>query len=196
MSDKCSSNQFCNSLGEKTRCRLCDKAVITKQKRKQDSLANRINYLEIVVQGVLIVSSLADNDSPKSFELMGSGDLFGVINVFDPDAPTEYRSVALTDVVKCKLPASLIKELFYTDSQFSQALMQNLTHRLNFNNTYWMKMNSLNTINKIFYLADCLADMGININDLTHEDIATIISMTRVTVTRTMKHLYNRPARD
>lgn len=191
MKKSCPGNSFCNSLNPKTRESLCKNVTVTYHLPKQIQTTQWNEQLEIVSNGVLLKYTLLEDGSQKSIEIVKEGGLLGEHLLFDNIPYPEYHTMALTEVKKCNYPIKVIEHFFNEDRNFAQVLTQSLTRNLASNHKFWVEMLSRNCVEKVDYVYQLLESLDVDMTNITQEDLALISGVSRVTVVRAMRTIFD-----
>lgn len=191
MNISCKGNPFCNSLNTQTRNILCKHVTVTYQTPKQIQSNQWKEQLEIIAEGVLLKYTLLEDGSQKCIELVKEGGLLGEHQLFKNVEYPYYHTMALTTVKKCIYPIEIIEKLFEENKLFAQVLLKSLSEHLANIATHSVKMHSKNGTEKIEYVYELLQDLGVDMTLITQEDLALIAGVSRITVARAMKHIFN-----
>jgi CRP-like cAMP-binding protein len=188
MSGPCPHNDFCCSLSEATQNRLCRACLRLHLKPRQEVLFEQsARQVAIVKEGVIISLFLTDDGSQKSVELLKAGDVIGADHMFHgPQEQTGYM-LAMADSILCLFPAEVFETFYQQNQDFSRAVLKGLSSRFHktLDALLWAKTSSSeDKIRKVF---EFLKEAGVNPAYLTHEDLALIADLNRVTVTRAIK---------
>lgn len=191
MDQRCIGNPFCSSLSDETRELLCKNVTVSFQLPKQIQTNQWGNQLEIIAEGVLLKYTLLEDGTQKGIEIIRNGGLLGEHKLFSKLDYPDYHTMALTKVKKCHYPIDIIEKLFNENKDFAKVLTFSLSKHLAANHRFWVEMHSRNGIEKVEYVFRMLEELEVDMNNITQEDLALIAGVSRITVAKAMKQIYN-----
>lgn len=190
MSDSCNENSFCHNLDESFKKRLCRACLRLKVKSRQELLFEQFaRQVAIIDQGMVISIYLTQDGKQKCAELLKPGDLIGVDNLFHPNKEQTSYMLAFTEVMLCLFPVEVFQTFYQQNLEFSQSVLKSLSVRLNKSINHLMLMQVSNSEEKLRMVLEYLESEGISTSYLTHEDLAFLADLNRVTVTRAIKSI-------
>jgi CRP-like cAMP-binding protein len=98
--------------------------------------------------------------------------------------------LALTNVTLCLIPVEVFQAFYQQSPEFSKAVLASLSARLHKSLHRLMLMQSSTSEDKVRAVLDYLEAEGVDTSYLTHEDLALIADLNRVTVTRAIKTIH------
>ena len=185
-------NPFCHSLDDITREMLCGHITVTFLKPKQVQSFGSNEQLGIVAGGVFLTFTLLENGSQESIELVKEGDILGTHLLSNSVNYPEYYLMPLTEAKLCSIPLQVIKNQFNQNLHFAQVLLQSISQLHARNSIHSVNMNSKKGEDKVEYIYQSFQNLKIDMNIITQEDLALIAGVSRITVARAMKKLFNR----
>lgn len=188
MKEQCQKNRFCLNLDPLTRERLCKACLFLqfrpKQEMRFDSSAGQV---AIINEGLIISYFLTEEGNKKSLEWLKPGSLLGTDNLYLGNKVQYAYLQALTPAILCLFPKIVFESIFQQSPEFAKAVLQNTTHRLQEVLKHMLHMQSADSEEKVRYILSLLQEEKIDLSGLTHEDIALLTDLNRVTVTRALK---------
>lgn len=100
-----------------------------------------------------------------------------------------HYGIALQDVTLCTVPMDVMRKLFKESADFAWLYLIHLVDRHKDTISHLERRASLSAEEHVSWLLENVRKQGGDPNDLTHENIARILGMTRVGVTRIMHRL-------
>lgn len=191
MTDLSCHNKFCQELKICTRNRLCKACLRLQLKPKQEIVFEReSNQVAIINSGVIISIFLTNDGKQKSLELLKIGSLLGTENLFNNKGEQNSYMQALTLVNLCLFPVKVFESFFQQNPDFAKAVLHATNHRLQKNLKRFLHMQISSSEEKVRFILEFLKEAKIDHSLLTHEDIALLADLNRVTVTRALKNIY------
>lgn len=188
MIENCQQNSFCCSLSAKLQSRLCRACLRLQIKPKQELLFEQsARQVAIIDDGVVISLFLTQDGKQKCAELLKAGDLLGADNLFHPVHEQTGYMLALTEVAVCLFPVEVFQSFYQQSPEFSKAILTSLSARLHKSLNHLLLMQSSTSEDKIRTVLEYLEKEGIDASYMTHEDLALMADLNRVTVTRAIK---------
>lgn len=191
MSGNCQGNSFCCSLNDPIKDRVCRACLRLHIKPKQELLFEQsARQVAIINQGVVISLYLTQDGRQKCAELLKPGDLLGADSLFHPVKEQTGYMLALTDVSVCLFPVEAFQSFYQQSPEFSRAVLESLSARLHKSINHLLVMQTSSSEEKIRSVLDYLESEGVNTSYMTHEDLALLADLNRVTVTRAIKTIH------
>jgi CRP-like cAMP-binding protein len=191
MAGICRQNTFCTSIGESLQGCLCRACLHLTLRPKQELLFEQSSrQVAVITQGVVISLFLTPDGKQRCAELLKTGDLLGVDNLFHKATEQTGYMVALTDVSLCLFPVEAFQALYQQSADFSRAVLASLSARLHKSLNHLMFMQAASSEEKVSAIIDYLAAEDVDTSYLTHEDLGLIADLNRVTVTRAIKAIH------
>ena len=125
----------------------------------------------------------------KCAELLKPGYLVGIDSLFNRSKDQTSYLLALTDVKVCIFPVEAFQTFYQQSSEFSLAVLESLSSRLHKSVNHLMLMQNSSSEEKISMVLEYLESEGVSTAYLTHEDLALLSDLNRVTVTRAIKSI-------
>lgn len=181
MSKNCHSNAFCITLSETTRQQLCRASLQMHLKAKQE-LVFQVSYeqVAIIVDGVVVSLFVTEDGKQKTSELLIPGDIL--------QTETNYM-LALTEAWLCLVPVDAFRTIYLQHQDFAQAMLKCMRERFRRSLNHLMLLQSSTSKEKVSIVLDFLKKAGVDTSSLTHEDLAMLADLNRVTVTRAIKDI-------
>lgn len=191
MSDNCQENSFCCSLNDPIKDRVCRACLRLNIKPKQELLFEQsARQVAIINQGVVISLYLTPDGRQKCAELLKPGDLLGADSLFHPVKEQTGYMQALTEVSICLFPVEAFQAFYQQSPEFSKAVLGSLSARLHKSINHLLVMQVSSSEEKIRSILNYLEREGVNTAYMTHEDLALLADLNRVTVTRAIKTIH------
>ncbi len=189
---ECAGNPFCGRLNAQTRACLCQTGIPVRYQARQiieiDPCQN--NKILLVRKGRVIPVRQRTNGKQKGIEYLGEGEIWGITHLFSPVRPvTNITAQAKTVLEGCLFPVAHFEELCLKHLDLARLVMSQLSCRFAsvINQLEHMTLDSGEE--KILYLLDLLTSINSQSLPFTHEEIALLAGVNRVTVTRVLDRL-------
>ncbi|MGM9575067.1 MAG: Crp/Fnr family transcriptional regulator [Oscillospiraceae bacterium] len=180
-------NSFCSNIPESVRKQLCSLSKSVTFKPKKDQLINLDGgRVTIVESGALMTIRMLENERYQGIDILGSGDMLGIAELFNANDGCEMivvRPLAQTKI--CMVPIADVERLMSAEPVFFQHVYSMLAkrfHRALSNLTICVSGSSKERTRHFMELAQEYGRLN-----LTHEDLATLSGLNRVTVTNCLK---------
>ncbi len=183
------TNVFCRSLSPDSR-----KLLLAASKRINFSAQiEKPFYFEdqqiiILEKGALIGYRSDVNLRLQSVDLLQPGDLLGIANLFSQSEREAFSIKALIDSFGCSLPIQIMEQLIVERPDIAKATICQYSSRYSrVVDSFINKTNALSE-ERVIYALNLLKKL--NVKKITHENLALLSGMNRVTVTKALHHLY------
>ncbi len=184
----CNNNNFCCKLSGTTQHRLCKACLKLNLKPKQEVVFEaEANQVAIVHNGVLISLYRTEDGEEKSLELLKTGDLIGAENLFNQGVKQTKNLLSLTEVTICLFSIEVFETFYQQSPDFSHVMVQSLSGRFRKSLDNLLLMHTSNSEEKVRYVLELLKEEDIDLTYITHQDLAMISNLNRVTVTKAIK---------
>jgi CRP-like cAMP-binding protein len=181
MPENCQDNAFCRTLSETTRQRLCRACLHIHLKSKQEMVFKESSeQVAIIVEGVVISLFFTEDGKRKTSELLIPGDVY--------ETEMNYM-LALIDAKLCLCPVEVFKTFYLQCQDFTQSILNNMSSRFRRNLNHLMLLQSSSSEEKVRIVLKLLQDALVDSSSLTHEDLALLADLNRVTVTRAIRKI-------
>lgn len=194
MNGHCKGNPFCTSLSDEVRNRLCAACIKLRLRSGQEMESKQPpSHILILSSGVVHALFALEEDNWRSTELFTPGNLIGATRLLVTGTVRlqEATLVAVTDVEIGLIPTDVFQELLENDIEMSLAVLRSVSVRLHDALWYWTT-KSRPSEQALSLVLTFLEQRGVDSSQLTHEKLATLVDMNRVTVTRAMKSVQRR----
>lgn len=199
---KDSMNPFCAALSQDVRQMLCRAGrpvrpipCGTRLFRNGSGLAFR--QYDQTGSGILLIQSgfgvgFTDTESGISicYNFMSPGSLFGSWYLFQnadhPFAETSYLEV-LQPIRGCLFSQQDFQTLLLSSPALAQTILERTCRDSLDAFVHLSKMATYDSVEKVRYLLHIFQNYGVELSKLTHETIARILNLNRVTVTKALK---------
>ena len=171
-----------------------ERVVFTKGEDPLNSVDTQ-KYFYFVLSGKIKIFQIDFHSSKEqTLYLLSRGDMFDVVSLLD-GSKREYLSEVLEDVQLIQLPLEDVQEMIVQDSNFRQLFysylasqlksMESLAVSLSFYDVY---QRVLQLFTKFTYMKDNKAVLRV-IDNLTHDDLASLVGSVRKVVNRSLQKL-------
>jgi len=189
-------NKFCGSLQCSTKLALCGSRLSVRYKSRQTIQVPVGDQLMLLKKGAVITLMTRPDGRQKGIEYLGEGDIIGLGYLFtqsnEPDAVMVYTK---TPVEVCLFPARLIEQLCQSCIDLSERIVRDLSRRFHSLVKHIEHVSLDTSEEKVSYLLGCLGHCDTKDYrrqlTLTHEELALLAGLNRVTVTRAIGSLAN-----
>ena len=178
--------------------------IVNKQKnlhfkKGQDPLSSTdtLKYFYFVMSGKIKIYQLdLQTSKEQTLYLLSRGDMFDVVSLLDAK-PNEYMSEVLEDTHIIQVPLEDVKYMIDNDAEFKQYFyayiasqlksMENLAVSLSFYDVYQRVIQLFSRFTKV---VDGKPELMV-IDNLKHDDIASLVGSVRKVVNRSLQKLKN-----
>lgn len=178
--------------------------IVNKQKnlhfkKGQDPLSSTdtLKYFYFVMSGKIKIYQLdLQTSKEQTLYLLSRGDMFDVVSLLDAK-PNEYMSEVLEDTHIIQVPLEDVKYMIDNDAEFKQYFyayiasqlksMENLAVSLSFYDVYQRVIQLFSKFTKV---VDGKPELMV-IDNLKHDDIASLVGSVRKVVNRSLQKLKN-----
>lgn len=186
----CQENIFCKSLDKISKCRICKKCThLSLQPKQELTFFKSSQRYAIVKSGLLASIFLTEEGKQKSIELFTPGSFIKTNDLFTNDGEEAFILETITPVSLCVFSDILFNELYAENPNFANAVLDATTKRLKSNLKHLLHIKTGNSVERVKFILDFLQESGVDDTLLTHEDIALITDLNRVTVTKALKNI-------
>ena len=187
----CLNNAFCYSLDAALRTDLCNHKTSFSVKRRQKFILD-VSEIMIIKQGIIIPSLLRADGNEKGIKLLGKGSMLGIAQLFNSmDRP--FSVYVVEDLECCIIDAKYIEEKCMSSTEFARSVIQQFAHHLAVSA---QNMEDRAFVDSTIKISRILKRSNDDINkevSLTHEEIALLVGINRVTVSRTIANAQSLP---
>ncbi len=188
----CGGNRFCNSLEAESRQALCSMCAIRSFGKGDQLDTTRFHgHIMLILDGLM---TTVKSTSGKMQYLYTPCDVFAHEYLFNSQTlPYEQFGLirALRPLTAAFFPAQRLQQLFLTRPDVSRALYVNLSTMYNQKCFYRLMVEMDDARHAVQYMLPYLAERGVE--QPTHEELAFMTGLNRVTVTRALKDIYRGP---
>lgn len=134
---------------------------------------------------------LSNNQSELMFYSLSAGTSFAE-PAFFCGLPSKIRVVAVKDSIVLSFPKNLVLDYFYKQNAFIKLLIDALSRKIYLITTMYENISNSSSelkIAKVLYLLSSKNNNSKMVVNITHEELASILGMHRVTVTRNLSKL-------
>lgn len=180
-------NSFCSNIPESVRKQLCSLSKSVTFKPKKEQLINLDSgRVTIVESGALMTIRMLENERYQGIDILGSGDLLGIAELFNANDGCEMIVVRPLEQTKiCMVPIADVERLMSEDPVFFQHVYSMLAKRFHRALSNLATCVSGSSKERLQHFMELSHEYG-QLN-LTHEDLATLSGLNRVTVTNCLK---------
>lgn len=185
------TNPFCRSLSERSRQRLFESKIWINYSSKDDQpffLENR--QILILERGAIIGYRSSIDVKMQSITLIRPGDLLGIVSLFSDVQRESFSISPLTDSAGCMIPLRTMEQLIVEEPDICQATMRQYSSRYSRVVDSFINKTLGSSEQRVEYALKECSDIGIQY--VTHENLALLSGLNRVTVTKTLGRLYRK----
>ena len=177
-------NGFCTSLLPQTREAICRSKIWVNYSRKNQQAFFLENKQILILESGCIIATRADEGArQQSVDLLGPGDLLGIVNVFNSQSKREYFQILpLTECTGCMLPIRTMEELILEHKDLCKVFITQLAGRFSRVVDNMMDKTLDTAQDRVVYAQALLRQHGVM--KYSHEDLALLSGLNRITVTR------------
>ncbi|MEG1751009.1 MAG: hypothetical protein RR241_04500 [Raoultibacter sp.] len=189
-------NRFCAALSDRAREKLCASAKqVRLQAKDRISVSMNPDKVAIVRQGAIVAHvGSADSDRIMASFIAVTGDVINVMRIAGAAGvyPEDFNVADYGHVLKpaevCLVSLDVLRELAQ-EPDVSAAIIVQLTDRYKDALDRMRSANYESAENRVRWLLEYLEIKGIPLASVTHDEMALILGMNRVTVTRMLSRL-------
>jgi CRP-like cAMP-binding protein len=134
----------------------------------------------IIVDGAVVSLFITEVGKQKTSELLIPGDVFHTEMNF---------MLALTEAKLCLCPQEVFKTFYLQCPDFAQSILTSYSSRFRRSMNYLLQLQNSASENKVRIVLEFLKNAGVDSSSLTHEYLALLSDLNRVTVTRAIKQI-------
>jgi len=161
--------------------------------------ADQGDQLYLITDGKIKLSHTSGDGRESLFTVLGPGDMFGELSVFDP-GPRTSTAIAVTDVEVLGLKHDVLKPWLTQRPEVAQSLLQALANRLRRNSETMSDLVFADVPGRVAKVLIQLNEkFGANsasgrlvAHDLTQEEIAQLVGASRETVNKALADFVTR----
>ena len=185
------TNPFCQSLCERSRKRIFEAKTWVTYSSKEDQpffLENR--QILILEQGAIIAYRSNVDVKMQSITLVRPGDLLGIVGMFSNKQRDHFSIAPLADSAGCMLPLRVMEQLVQEEPDICVAVMRQYSDRYSRVVDGFINKTMGTSEQRVEYSLQSLREIGIQY--VTHEHLALLSGLNRVTVTRALGRIYRK----
>ena len=155
------------------------------------------NYFYFIMNGKIKIYQIDFKTSKEQIlYMLTRGDMFDVVSLLDAQ-PNEYISEVLEDATIIQFPLKDVKDMILKDDKFRQYFYSYLANQLKSMENLAVSLSFYDVFQRVLQLFAKFAETKDNktdlvvINNLKHEDIASMVGSVRKVVNRTLQKLKN-----
>ena len=197
---KCSSsctNTFCRLLEPKTKADLCKIALRVQYETRQvfELETGQGGKLMLLDKGQVIPSRFRKDGRQKGIECLGEGEIIGLSQLSSREELTRVSVYVKENMEGCLFPVTQFQQLCNTHSNLATEVISNLSRRFATAIDQLECMTLGNGEERILYLVEYLGthhledSLSVQTVAFTHEELALLAGINRVTATRAIDHL-------
>jgi len=144
----------------------------------------------LIQSGFAVCYGQEENGTPVCYRFIKPGDLMGGWYLFGNQAHpfgTESYFQVIQPLSGCVLPPNELEQAFCASPDLARAIQECTARDVLNMASHFTKMTTYDSVQKVRYLWQTFGENGVNLNELTHETIAQILNLNRVTVTKALK---------
>ena len=153
------------------------------------------NYFYFIISGKIKIYQLElESAKEQTLYLLSHGDMFDVVSLLDGQ-PNEYISEVLEDAHIIQVPLDSVKKLILEDEKFRQYFYSYLAQQLKSMEELAVSLSFYDVYQRVIQLFAKFTEThnGVNqlrvIDNLKHEDIASMVGSVRKVVNRSLQKL-------
>lgn len=182
------NNPFCKSLSPKSKEKVCTaKLLVNYPQKRQQVFFLENKQVVILKEGVVIPVRTNTKIQQQSIDLMTAGDLLGMVNLFSGEERESFSILPLIDSIGCMISSSIFEQLIHDNADIAEATIKSSCNRYSRVVDNFMRKSLGSSEERIIYAISMLQKAGIT--SATHETIALLSGMNRVTVTKKMSSI-------
>jgi CRP-like cAMP-binding protein len=183
-------NPFCQSLDDKTRKFLCSAKVRFKLGSKQEGLfCIGEGQLILIDKGQIMTVRQRSDGKQKGIELLSSGDILGVSQLFGEIKPTTILISAKQSVEGCIFSSNFLEATCALNPAFSCAVLRNICRRFSEAINQIEHISLDDSTEKMIFTLNKINNPTNRLSRFTHDDLAVLAGMNRVTATKAIKRI-------
>lgn len=177
-------NGFCAGLPPETREAVCRAKIWVNYARKHRQAFFLENKQVLLLESGCIVAIRADEGArEQSVDLLGPGDVLGIVNVFNGQNGRDFFQILpLTECAGCMLPIHTMEDLILAHPDLCRAFIAQFAGRFSRVVDNMMNKTLEAAPDRLAYAEALLRARGVT--KYSHEDLALISGLNRITVTR------------
>lgn len=186
------ANVFCCSLSVSSRDKL-------RAAGKRVSFSPRIEkpfdfedqQIIILEKGALIGYRSDINLRLQSVDLLQPGDLLGIANLFSKNEREAFSIKVLAPSVGCCIPIHMMEQLILENADIARAVICQYSSRYSRVVDSFINKTNASSEERVLYAMEMLKKL--HVQKITHEDLALLSGLNRVTVTKAFRNLHSNP---
>lgn len=190
---------FCSDLPVEVRRLLCEESrIVSFSQGDVVSYGGFGRSLYIVVDGCLVTQFTSESGVSQGINFVQMGDLvnfFALYDELDSGHDETWRmnhaALAVVDTSVCAIPIEVVVEVMRGHPDFAEFLLVRALEKLRKTIECASHLHNSTAETRVRFLLDLLEDHGLRADSLTHESIAGVLGLTRVTVTRAFSKIYS-----
>lgn len=178
------SNPFCSSLPEECRIKLCRAAHRVRYKKRNEQVCFfDFKRLFVIESGYALTSRSDIEDHQQGTDILEPGNLVGVVQLFNKEYIATINLLPVVPVTGCFVGIETIEQLVNEYPDFAIAIIKECTKR------YGRIASKLGihfygtAKERLAFSFNRAKELGLE-NEITHEDLACLSGLSRVTVTK------------
>lgn len=183
------TNVFCCSLSSSSRNKL-------RAASKRISFSPRIETpfdfedqrIIILEQGALIGYRSDINLRLQSVDLLQPGDLLGIANLFSKNEREAFSIKVLTSSIGCCIPIHMMEQLILENTDIARAVICQYSSRYSRVVDSFINKTNASSEERVLYAMEMMKKL--HVQKITHENLALLSGLNRVTVTRAFRSLH------
>lgn len=186
--DSC-TNSFCKSLSPESRAKIFKmrRWVNYPYKKEQIVFFGNGNML-ILESGALMTIRSTSEGKKQGIDILKAGDLLGIVQLFNKDYEDTISVLPLSSVYGCMIPIDGMEQLIRENHDISNAVIAHCARRF-IRVIQHLSVHSFGTSRDKLDYALYKTTNDSDIKQLTHEELAILSGLNRVTVTRTIREI-------
>lgn len=187
---------------DETSARALRDSMVEQNIKKGDTLfqeSEQGDQLYLILDGKIKLSHTSSDGRESLFTVLGTGDMFGELSVFDP-GPRTSTAIAVTDATVLGLSHKVLRPWLTQRPEVAQSLLQALANRLRRNSETMSDLVFADVPGRVAKVLlqlnekfgeDSVAGRQVA-HDLTQEEIAQLVGASRETVNKALADFVTR----
>lgn len=178
------NNPFCSGLSKGAREKLCANAHrVTYKKRNEQVLFFDFRHILIIESGFALMSRGYLADRQQGTDILEPGSLVGIVQMYRKEHNVTLNFLPLEETTGCLVRLSLIEEMVEEYPDFAASVLREFSNRFS-RVASKLAIHSYGTARqRLEFSQKRVEELGV-VDLVTHEDLACLSGLSRVTVTR------------
>lgn len=181
------SNPFCTRLSSKvlTQISECSHPIYYRPKKEQIVCFDR-GHIMIIEDGQLMTIKSNTDGKQQGTDILRSGDLLGIVQLFNNDSQNVISTLPLSPVKGCILSVSAFEDIIRNDNETATLLISQMATRFHRVVEHLYEGSISDSAKKLDKAISITKSSGNS--TITHEELSILSGLNRVTVTKSLKN--------